>query len=154
MDARHVLRLQTALSVDVVSAALRKHTVQPLLLLMEAEARRKAKPHGVDTGMTARSVQSQLLPGFTPLGRVYSLNKLAPVIEVGRRPGKMPPVEPIARWAKKHGINISGFVLARAIGRRGTKGLYFMRVAGDVGKGNLVTYVRKAADALHASWRV
>ena len=41
-------------------------------------------------------------------------------VEDGRRPGKMPPVAKIAAWAgRKMGRPDLGFVIARAIGRRG-----------------------------------
>ena len=49
-------------------------------------------------------------------------------LETGRKPGKMPPTEPIQRWMQQRGINppdISqkslAFLIARRIGREGTK---------------------------------
>jgi len=51
------------------------------------------------------------------------LNDYIQYIESGRRVGaKMPPVEPIVRWAKKHGIptdNSTIFLIRRAISRDG-----------------------------------
>ena len=45
----------------------------------------------------------------------------------GRRPGRMPPVDAVEGWAKRKGMN--PFILARAIGRKGTKGKKFMDIA-------------------------
>lgn len=42
----------------------------------------------------------------------------------GRRPGKQPPIAAIEPWATAHGIN--AFVLARSIGRKGTRGKPFV----------------------------
>lgn len=51
------------------------------------------------------------------------LNDYIQYIESGRRQGaKMPPVEPIVKWAKKHGIptdNSTIFLIRRAIARDG-----------------------------------
>lgn len=42
----------------------------------------------------------------------------------GRRPGKPPPISAIEPWARAKGID--PFVLARSIGRKGTKGKRFV----------------------------
>lgn len=141
------------LGTEHVLAPLRNQ-LRGVLLQMEAEARRKAKPHSVDTGTFARSIQSDLTPLGAPLvGRVYSMQRLAPVLEVGRRPGKMPPVAPIARWADKHGIDIPPFVLARAIGRRGTKGLYAFAAAYALAQQQLAGVLRAAVLQIEINWR-
>lgn len=51
-------------------------------------------------------------------------------VDDGRRPGKMPPVKPIQKWADKKGIRIkntssqqTAFVIARSISRKGIKPL-------------------------------
>ncbi len=131
-----------------------RDAVQRVLLRMETEARRKAKPHGVDTGTLARSIMSNLNPPMTPIGgSVFTTNRLAPVIEVGRKPGRMPPVDPIARWAKRHGIDAAPFVLARAIGRHGTKGLYMFKAALAVGQRELANDLHGAALRIEQQWR-
>jgi hypothetical protein len=44
------------------------------------------------------------------------------VLEYGRRPGKMPPVEPLQKWAMLHGMDRSaGYLIARKIAQRGTQ---------------------------------
>lgn len=72
------------------------------------------------------------------------LNDYLVYIENGRRKGaKMPPVEPIVAWAKKHGIptdNSTIFLIRRAISRDGIKARPFMAyVMEEVGRewGNL-----------------
>ena len=48
--------------------------------------------------------------------------------EHGRGAGKMPPREAIKPWALKHGFTESTiFLLQRAIGRRGTRGIFMFR---------------------------
>lgn len=58
------------------------------------------------------------------------LNDYITFIESGRRKGaKMPPVEPIVNWARKHGIstdNSTIFLIRRAISRDGIKKRPFM----------------------------
>lgn len=58
------------------------------------------------------------------------LNDYLEFIESGRRKGAdMPPVEPIVRWAKKHGIptdNSTIFLIRRAISRDGIAPRPFM----------------------------
>lgn len=58
------------------------------------------------------------------------LNDYLVYIENGRRKGaKMPPVEPIVRWCRKHGIpsdNSTVFLIRRAISRDGIKARPFM----------------------------
>lgn len=57
-------------------------------------------------------------------------------VEKGRRPGRMPPVEPIERWARtKLGKSGLGFVIARKIKNEGTKAQPFVEPAftGNIG---------------------
>lgn len=58
------------------------------------------------------------------------LNDYLVYIENGRRKGaKMPPVEPIVRWCRQHGIpsdNSTVFLIRRAISRDGIKARPFM----------------------------
>lgn len=50
--------------------------------------------------------------------------KQAYFAEHGRAPGRPPPIAAIEPWATAHGIN--AFVLAKSIGRKGTKGKAFV----------------------------
>lgn len=70
------------------------------------------------------------LTGETVTGLLYGLP-----VETGRKPGRMPPPDAIALWAKRK-LGLSGdeliaasWAIARAIGRRGTKGAYMVEQA-------------------------
>lgn len=57
-------------------------------------------------------------------------------VEEGRGPGDPPPVDIIAGWAARHGIDTeAAYLIARAIGRNGMEGLHFMRSAGEEAEG-------------------
>jgi len=60
------------------------------------------------------------------------LNDYLTFIESGRRQGaKMPPIEPIVKWARKHGIptdNSTIYLIRRAISRDGIQPRPFMSV--------------------------
>lgn len=93
------------------------------------------------TSSMAKSVKGVVGVGS---GAPYGL-----VVEVGRKPGKQPPIVPIKKWARiKLGNEGAAFAIARKIGRSGTKGQPFMLPAL---KGNLRTIennFNKAADTI------
>jgi len=132
-----------------------KDLVTDAMLTGESAARRAAKPHTVDTGSVARSIEHKLR-GNGPIpagGAVFTRLVGAEAIDQGRVPGgRMPPVEPIRQWAVRHGIAIPAFVLARAIARRGTRGLFFMRAAEDAVRRGLPGLVGRAADRIESRW--
>ncbi len=68
-------------------------------------------------------------------GIVASPLAYAVVIEYGRKPGKkMPPIGPIELWARRVlGESGLGFVIARAIGRRGLPAHHLFRNAAEKG---------------------
>lgn len=71
----------------------------------------------------------------------------APFVEAGRRPGRMPPVDAIEAWALRHGMRPgSGFYVARAIGRRGTKPVNMFRDALDASEAELQVIIRVFGD--------
>lgn len=92
-----------------------------------------ATPVGA-TGHLRQSITHQVSgSGIAVTGRVYSTDlpiKVASV-EHGRGPGRMPPIAPIELWVRRKlgGDRRVAFLVARAIGRRGTKGQH-MFVAG------------------------
>lgn len=67
------------------------------------------------------------------LGELFNPVAYALPVETGRRPGKQPPIETIQLWVtRKLGLTgkdarSAAFLIARAIGRRGTKGAYMLR---------------------------
>lgn len=50
-----------------------------------------------------------------------------PYILFGRRPGKLPPIQPIISWCKQYGITASPWGIRYNIGRKGTKGNNFIK---------------------------
>ena len=50
-----------------------------------------------------------------------------PYILFGRKPGKMPPIQPIISWCKQYGITASPWAVRYNIGRKGTKGNNFIK---------------------------
>ncbi len=56
----------------------------------------------------------------------------AAAVEYGRKPGKMPPIEALKKWARDVlGSEKLAYVVARAIGKKGTSPQPFMRPAID-----------------------
>lgn len=90
-----------------------------------------ANPNGigsggaVNTGDFRRRWRARPMPDGVVISNDHPAGD---VIEHGRRPGKMPPREPIARWAQRRlGVPSAeadrlGYVIARAIGDRGLIG--------------------------------
>lgn len=71
-------------------------------------------------------VQTQ--PGMVE-GRAGSDLPYAIYVDRGRGAGKQPPISALTAWAAAHGIPV--YVLARAIGKRGTKAKPFLQPALD-----------------------
>jgi len=103
---------------DVLQEGIRQSTE-----IIKQRARRKAgSPPIVNTGNLARSINTKISGLRGEVGADSSAQKYAGVVEYGRSPGKMPPVEPIERWARsKLGQSGLGFVIARKIKQKGTK---------------------------------
>lgn len=128
--------LRRRIKTDVLLLKPVMKLVTKVALVQEREARIAAKPHGGDTGGTARSIESALPTITAPWVAVVGHDR--PYVDLGRRAGKMPPVAAIADWLRRHGGDESmAFVVARSIGRRGTKGLHFMKRGTDAAKREL-----------------
>lgn len=67
---------------------------------------------------------SKLVP--TEEAIVLEAPKYARFMLWGRGPGKMPPIEPIAGWCSKVGIEVSPWAVAMHIAKHGTKGNDFL----------------------------
>lgn len=73
-------------------------------------------------------------------------------VHEGRRPGRMPPIAKMEEWARRHGFPAgSGFMVARAIGRRGIKPTKYLErpfLAALRGmNGRLAVSIRRRLDA-------
>lgn len=79
----------------------------------------------------------------------------APVVEFGRRAGAPPPpTTAIAGWAQRRGIPRSAlFVIARAIGRRGIKGRFFMTKAKVAVEAAIPGRIDKMGKEIEGLWR-
>ena len=95
------------------------------VLIGEREARNEAPK---DTARLTRSLATEVI-GLG--GRIFFLNEQLyfQVQESGRRAGAAPPpAASLLPWMRRKGIAPElAFVIARAIGRRGLKGRFFMR---------------------------
>jgi len=93
----------------------------------ESKLQLKAMGSSYMSGRTSNSIRTT--PGFLE-GETRAHTDYAQWTIEGRKPGKMPPFQPgsdLEMWARRAGIN--PFVVARAIGRKGTKGVPYMAEA-------------------------
>lgn len=87
------------------------------------------------TSETVQSISTRITGGGASLSAdIGPRSKHAWYAEHGRKPGRPPPIAAIEPWARAKGID--PFVLARSIGRKGTKGKEFVRpsLAPNVGR--------------------
>lgn len=117
-------------TVDIqpIADALAKEFEDMVRLVMDSEAGINHKV-GVNTLSNSNIYRDLMSSGMlSPDGLIVNvfLNDYIFYIENGRRRGaKMPPVEPIVRWARSRGIstdNSTIFLIRRAISRDGIKG--------------------------------
>lgn len=97
--------------------------VHKTAFMTEREVKQQIPPN-VDTGQLQNSVH--VIPG-NMRAEVKPMSKHAIYVHEGRRPGSMPPSgegTQLNRWATKRGLN--PFLVARSIGRKGTKANPFM----------------------------
>lgn len=130
VDARQVEQLAEAMAKapDVVRERLLDAMTEADLLL-EREAKEGA-PVGVGGGGGLRGsiFSEETVTGDTIRGIVSSPLPYASVVELGRRPGKMPPVQPILDWVE-HKLGLrdraaesAAWAIAKKIQRKGTAG--------------------------------
>lgn len=84
--------------------------------------------------------------------RVKSTAPHSHLVTKGRRAGKMPPPEALKEWARMMGLEGKEFLLARAIGRRGTVGVPFMERAQAVTTSGLEPRMRAAMERATAEF--
>ena len=74
-----------------------------------------------------------------------------PYILFGRKPGKLPPIQPIISWCKQYGITASPWGIRYNIGRKGTKGNNFIKI--KLNENNIVkldkAFVSKKVDSVN-----
>ena len=142
--------------------------VRDVVSFAERETEAGAKPHPVDQGKLSRgnNIRSSLAPPGTPLaqlqGRVYTNSPIVVAVDQGRPAGgRMPPISLIEVWAARHGIAFtpgrgrsrpSGFRMARAIGRSGSRGVEFFRRGAEATEGFIEHKVRDVAREIERRW--
>ena len=81
----------------------------------------------VDTGRLRASIVPEVVQRDNVVKGIVGSNvKYAPYMELGTRP-HWPPIQALEVWARRH--NMTAFVVARAIARRGTKARRFLQRA-------------------------
>jgi phage gpG-like protein len=106
-----------------------------------------------DNGMLRDSINYRVIGNAVYIGTDMPY---AAVFEYGRNAGKMPPVEPIENWARKHGMKGAGWAIAMKIKKEGlpvgtaespikTQSGYrpFLRSAVFMSKSNVVKLIAK-----------
>lgn len=120
--------------------------VKRSLVTIESGAKQRVK---VDQGELRNSISHQTSNrGLS--GRVGTNKVHGPPTEFGRRPGVMPPVEPIRRWAKRKGIDEdAAFPIARKIAREGTPPAPFLFPPFEEERPKFVRRLRLALERTH-----
>lgn len=160
IDPVALARLRDLLHTTTLYDEAVSDLIQGTALYMQGQARKYANPHGGDTGELARSIQLVKDSGPTPLYAKIRTNKIyAAAANYGRKPGKMPPLEPIRQWLRRHGLPEQwAFPIARKIAR-GTSahqlagGLRFMDKAAAEGEQYLRDGIRDTLAEIEARWR-
>jgi hypothetical protein len=122
--------------------------MEDMAIIGERTAKQRAPR---DTGALKRSIHSAVKPTSA---RVFSNLNYAVPVEYGRGRGKrMPPPNALHGWLRRHGIPVSAaYVVARAIGRRGIKGRFFMKAAVDAINMKTPFLIKVASGAIAKKW--
>ena len=117
-------RLQVA---SALKAGIRKS-----IFTLEARAK-KETPVGVSGFL--RNAYRENFDGLK--GELVNTKEYARYVHEGRKPGKMPPIGPIALWARRKGLAIPAFVIARSIAKKGTKANPFLKRSAQMEESNI-----------------
>ena len=152
VELRGFDKLDAALrNAGATAANMARPAMQASLLLIEADARNLVAQ---DTRALRNSLHHTIEADPTGLvGRVGPSLKYGQWVEFGRAPGKMPPVDALIGWVRRHGLAGTysvrthkrlgsratqasqdrrvAFLIARKIARRGSKPQPFMQPALD-----------------------
>lgn len=117
------------------------------LILLQAEVRRNT-PVGVTSNLRTGVHRRMISPYKGEVGVVGPAQTYADIREVGRRPGKMPPNEPIELWVKrkmrpaKDKLKSTTFLVRRKIGRQGYRGAFMFINAENKLRGRVLKILR------------
>lgn len=109
-------------------------------LLIEGTARQKAPR---DTGRLSGSITYRISgTGGDLTSRIGPSVNYGLEVEVGRKPGTMPPVAALAGWARRHGGR-NPYLVARGIKLHGTKAQPYMQPAYAQHRGDIETLMAR-----------
>lgn len=108
----------------VITAQEMNKAIKQVILVFLAQSRIEAP---VDRGFL-RGPGMQASFGFLK-GTLRNTAEYAYWVHEGTTPGHFPPISAVEPWARRH--KIPAFLVARAIFRRGTKGVPFFQIALD-----------------------
>jgi len=124
--------------------------------IVEDEARNRAP---VNMGMLKNSitheVDSSSMPRFVEVGTNLFY---APYVHNGRKPGKMPPVEPLKAWVERKqlkdedGEPLSAWAVAMSIKKKGIKPKPYLTGALEAKQRSVFRQFDKALDRVQAQW--
>jgi len=126
-----------------------KKAFEDSVILLEREAKVGARV-AVDTGRFRGSITHEIDSAPMPLwGETGTAVNYAPAIEYGRKPGKMPPVDALKPWARRHGMPESAaFAIARKIQKYGIKGKFIFKQAYEKSEARISRYFDRALDEI------
>lgn len=106
------------------------------------------------TGRLSQATKWELAPGAIPLhARVFHATPISQDVDIGRPAGRpQPPIAAMERWARRAGISVHPFVLAKQIKERGTKGVFFMKRAAEATAKKLPELVNEAVRSIERMW--
>ena len=82
----------------------------------------------VATGNLIRSFGYKVVTTLKDISVEIDFDDYGEFVDEGRKPGKQPPVSAIAKWCQVKGIPTSAaFPIAKAIGKKGIKGIHFTK---------------------------
>jgi len=118
--------------LDRAPQVIAKHTKLAMHKSLSALGQPIATGTPVNTGALRGSEATEIRgQGAEIWGRIFTPLEYGAPVEHGRKPGKMPSIDAIQYWVERKGIANDGedprqvaFLIARAIGRRGTKGAH------------------------------
>ena len=119
-------------------------------------AKKAAKPHAGDVGVLAKGkfIRDKIARGKVPeRGLVFTRSPFVEEVAVGRRRGSRPSSTSMERWATRHGIPArKGFVLAQAIGERGSEGVDMFTIGRDETERRLPELLAETAAKIEQGW--
>lgn len=122
-------REKIARAEEAIRTTVKLHGPRIVQQLIDAE-----DPKPVDRAVYRRSFAADDVPHGVEF---YNFAKHGPIVELGRRPGKMPPVDKLTDWVQRKNLVPRGarnrkkaravaFLIARKIARKGIKGHHIL----------------------------